>query len=79
MGNCTVGLSVSRQRSGEAAMQRSIEVAFCREGNRRLAQALNVDVATFDTPDEARAAIKEALELYFEDEPDQAPRAVRDA
>lgn len=31
---------------------------------------MNVEVSTFgDTLDEARAAIKEALDLYFEDEP----------
>jgi len=36
-----------------------------------VAQALNVDIASFgDTREDARAAIKEALELYFEDAPD---------
>ncbi len=49
---------------------RTIEVVFYREGKAWVAQALNVDVSSFgDTRDEARAAIKEALELYFEDTP----------
>lgn len=51
-------------------MSKTIEVVFYREGDRWVAQALNVDVSSFgDSLDEARAAIKEALELYFEDEP----------
>ena len=46
---------------------RTIEVVFYREGTSWVAQALNVDVSSFgDTREEARAAIKEALELYFE-------------
>ena len=49
---------------------RTIEVVFYREGNAWVAQALNVDVSSFgDTREEARGAIKEALELYFEDAP----------
>lgn len=37
------------------------------EGSRWVAQALNVEVSSFgDTLDEAKAAIREALELYFE-------------
>lgn len=51
-------------------MNKAIEVVFYREGDRWIAQALNVDVSSFaDSLDEARAAIREALELYFEDEP----------
>ena len=47
---------------------RSIEVVFYREGKAWVAQALNVDVSSFgDTREQARAAVKEALELYFED------------
>ena len=47
---------------------RAIEVVFYSDGTSWLAQALNVDVATFgDTREEAQAAITEALELYFED------------
>ncbi|MBI4200569.1 MAG: type II toxin-antitoxin system HicB family antitoxin [Chloroflexi bacterium] len=47
---------------------RIVEVVFYREGKTWVAQALNVDVSSFgDTRGEARAAIKEALELYFED------------
>ena len=50
---------------------RTIEVVFYREGNAWVAQALNVDVSSFgDTREEARGAIQEALELYFEDAPD---------
>jgi len=50
---------------------RTIEVVFYREENVWVAQALNVDVSSFgDTREEARAAIKEALELYFEEGPD---------
>jgi len=47
---------------------RTIEVVFYREGKQWVAQALNVEVSSFgDTREEARAAIKEALELFFED------------
>ena len=50
---------------------RTIEVVFYRDGKAWVAQALNVDVSSFgDTREKARAAIKEALELYFEDPPD---------
>jgi len=48
-----------------------IEIVLYREGRHWVAQALNVDVSSFgETRDAARAAIKEALELYFEDAPD---------
>jgi predicted RNase H-like HicB family nuclease len=51
---------------------RTIEVAFFRDEKALVAQALDVDISSFgDTRQEAQAAIKEALELYFED----APRA----
>ena len=50
---------------------RTIEVVLYREKAAWVAQALNVDVSSFgDTREEARAAIQEALELYFEDAPD---------
>ena len=50
---------------------RRIEVVLYREGEVWIAQALNVDVSSFgDTRDDARAAIQEALELYFEDAQD---------
>ena len=50
---------------------RTIEVVLYREGAVWVAQALNVDVSSFgDTREEARSAIQEALELYFEDAPD---------
>ena len=52
----------------------TIQVVLYREGNFWVAQALNVDVSSFgDTKEEARAAIKEALELYFEDAPEMFP------
>lgn len=45
-----------------------IAVVLFYDGKSWLAHALNVEVATFgDTREEARAAIIEALELYFED------------
>ena len=48
-------------------MSRTMEVVIYQEGDQWVAQALNVDVSSFgDTVDEARAAIQEALELYFE-------------
>lgn len=52
-------------------MERTIEVVIYQEDDQWVAQALNVEVSSFGaTPDEARAAIQEALELYFEDAPD---------
>ncbi len=49
---------------------RAIEVVLYREGAVWVAQALNVDISSFgDTREEARSAIQEALELYFEDAP----------
>jgi len=48
--------------------RRAVPVVFCQEGEHWLAQALGVEVATFgDSLAEAKAAIHEALELYFED------------
>ena len=50
---------------------RTIEVVLYREGAAWVAQALNVDISSFgDTREEARSALQEALELYFEDAPD---------
>ena len=50
---------------------RTIEVVLYREGAVWVAQVLNVDISSFgDTREEARSAIQEALELYFEDAPD---------
>ena len=49
---------------------RTIEVVFYRDEKAWAAQALNVDISSFgDSRQEAQAAIKEALELYFEDAP----------
>jgi len=47
---------------------RNIDVVFYKEGKYWVAQALNVEVSSFGgTLKESRAAIMEALELYFED------------
>jgi predicted RNase H-like HicB family nuclease len=52
-------------------MTHHIEVVIYREDDQWVAQALNVDVSSFGaSPDDARAAITEALELYFEDAED---------
>ena len=52
-------------------MSRTIEVVIYQEDDQWVAQALSVEVSSFGaTPEEARAAIQEALELYFEDAPD---------
>ena len=57
---------------------RTIEVVLYREGIVWVAQALNVDVSSFgDTREEARSAIQEALELYFEDAPDAEMTEIR--
>ncbi len=48
----------------------SIQVALHQEGKFWVAQGLSVNASSFgETKEGARAAIKEALELYFEDEP----------
>jgi predicted RNase H-like HicB family nuclease len=60
-------------------MRRKLAVVIYREGQRWVAQALNVDVSSFgDSPEEVRAAIQEALELYFEDMPDADIRDATD-
>lgn len=47
---------------------KGIQVAFYKEGPRWVAQAPNVEVSSFgETPEEAKASIREALELCFED------------
>ena len=49
--------------------QKTIDVVLYREGAYWVAQAVAVDVSSFgETQEAARAAIREALELYFEDE-----------
>ena len=48
---------------------RTIDVVIYRDGQFWTALALNVEVSSFGAPpEEAREAIKEALELYFEDD-----------
>ncbi len=55
----------------------TIDIVIFREGDQWVARALNVEVASFgDSRDEARAAIEEALALYFEDEPSPELREV---
>lgn len=50
-----------------------------REDEFMVAQCLNVDVSSFGTTrEEAVANLKEAVELYFENEPDSAFTAVAD-
>lgn len=54
------------------SMMRTLELktVVWKEGKFYVAQCLNVDVSSFGkTKKEALANIKEALELYFEDEP----------
>ena len=47
----------------------TIDVVIYRDGNYWTALALNVEVSSFgSSPEEAREAITEALELYFEDD-----------
>lgn len=59
-------------------MSRTIEVVIYQDDDQWVAQALNVEVSSFgDTPEEARAAIQEALELYIEDAPDEDVPLIR--
>lgn len=52
-------------------VQHVMPVVFYQEDGKWLAQSLGVEVASFgDTLEEAKAAIREALELYFEGEPE---------
>lgn len=70
----------SRDRREGTHVSRAIEVVIYREADQWVAQALNVDVSSFGaTPADARAAIKEALELYFEADPDAEISQVTDA
>ncbi|MGI8424361.1 MAG: hypothetical protein ACR2NO_09685 [Chloroflexota bacterium] len=53
---------------------------FYRDGKDWVAQALNVDVSSFGESVEApRAALQEALELYFEDGEDGEDVAIHEA
>jgi predicted RNase H-like HicB family nuclease len=48
---------------------KSIKYVVCQEGKYFVSQCLNVDVASFgETVDEAAKNLKEAVELYFENE-----------
>jgi predicted RNase H-like HicB family nuclease len=48
-----------------------IHVETYPEGNRWVADTVEIDVSTFgDSVQDARAAIEEAVSLYFEDEPE---------
>ena len=60
--------------------RREIDVVVYREGAAWVATALNVEVSSFGaTRDEALAAVREALELYFEDEEAPVVREAADA
>ncbi len=49
---------------------KSIKYIIYREGKHYVSQSLNVDVSSFgETIEEAKNNLKEALDLYFEDEP----------
>jgi predicted RNase H-like HicB family nuclease len=51
--------------------KRELEVVIYQEDDGYVAQCLNVNVASEgDSEEEALANIREALELYFEDEPE---------
>jgi predicted RNase H-like HicB family nuclease len=53
----------------EAKNMRSFKYVVYREGRYFVSQCLNVDVSSFgETPREAIQNLKEAVELYFEDE-----------
>ncbi len=48
---------------------RSFDNVIWKEGNHFVAQCLNVDISSFgDSKEEALKHLKEALELYYEDE-----------
>ena len=67
--NCSGDLGVRLLATAFSRILRmkTIDVAFYREGNQWVAQAMDVEVSTFaDTLEEARAAMQEALELYFD-------------
>jgi predicted RNase H-like HicB family nuclease len=50
---------------------KNIKYVVYKEGKYYVSQCLNVDVSSFgETIDEAIAALKEAVTLYFEDEKD---------
>jgi predicted RNase H-like HicB family nuclease len=58
---------------------REIPVVLYREEADWVVQALSVDVSSFgSSPEEALAMIREALELFFEDEEDVQVREVLD-
>ena len=49
---------------------KTIKFIIYQEGKHYVSQCLNVDIASFGaTVDEATSNLKEALDLYFEDEP----------
>jgi predicted RNase H-like HicB family nuclease len=51
---------------------KTIKYIIYKEGKHFVSQSLNVDVSSFgNTVEEATSNLKEALNLYFEDEPSQ--------
>jgi predicted RNase H-like HicB family nuclease len=58
---------------------KQMDYVVCREDEFFVAQCLNVDVSSFgSTREEAAASLKEAVELYFQDEPAAAFTMVND-
>ena len=57
----------------------SLKNVVWKEDGQYVAQSLNVDVSSFgNTKDEAVHALREALELYFEDMPDESIQSVHE-
>jgi predicted RNase H-like HicB family nuclease len=51
-------------------IMKTIKYVIFKEGKYYISQCLNVDISSFGkTIDEAATNLKEALDLYFEDEP----------
>ena len=71
---------VARIQGWYSGLVKPITYCIYREDEFFVAQCLNVDVSSFGSSrEEAIANLKEAVELYFEDEPGSAYTEVRDA
>ncbi|MGA2296117.1 MAG: type II toxin-antitoxin system HicB family antitoxin [FCB group bacterium] len=54
---------------------KDIEYIIWKEGKYYVSQCININISSFgDTIDEAAANLKEAVELYFEDENIELPK-----
>jgi predicted RNase H-like HicB family nuclease len=61
------------------SVMKTIKYCIYKETPYYVAQCLNVDVSSFgQTVEEAAANLKEAVELYFEDAPEDAFRPIDD-